>query len=65
MVSALLSSDRAANVYALSHNAKLFPELEVPPAAHVVRLAFQSVLLAMFWEMAQPTLLDAKVILGL
>ena len=39
--------------------------IETPPKAHVVRLAFQAVLLAMFWEMAQPTLLDAKVNLGL
>ena len=43
-----------------------FPlDLETPPKAHAVRLAFQPVLLAMCWEMAQPTLIDAKYNLGL
>ena len=42
-----------------------FPlDLETPPKAHAVRLAFQSVLLALLLEMAQPTLLDAKAIMG-
>mgnify|MGYP006115816081 CR=1 FL=1 len=43
-----------------------FPlDLETPPKAHAIRLAFQAVLLAMFWELAQPTLLDAQYNLGL
>jgi len=54
-----------ANIYALTHGANFPLDLETPPAAHGVRLAFQSVLLAMLWEMATPTLLDAKVNLGL
>ena len=36
-----------------------------PPKAHAIRLAFQSVLLAMLWEMATPTLIDAQYNLGL
>ena len=54
-----------ANIYALTHGANFPLDLETPPQAHAVRLAFQSVLLAMFWEMAQPTILDAKFNLGL
>ena len=43
-----------------------FPlDLETPPNAHAVRLAFQSVLLALLWEMSQPTIIDAKYNLGL
>jgi len=53
-----------ANIYALTHGANFPLDLETPPKAHAIRLAFQSVLLAMFWEMAQPTLADAKAILG-
>ena len=54
-----------ANIYALTHGANFPLDLETPPKAHAIRLAFQSVLLALFWEMAQPTLLDAKYNLGL
>jgi uncharacterized membrane protein len=54
-----------ANIYALTHGANFPLDVETPPMAHVVRLAFQSLLLAMLLEMAQPTLLDAKVNLGL
>ena len=54
-----------ANVYALTHGANFPLDLETPPNAHAVRLAFQSVLLAMLWEMATPTLIDAQVNLGL
>jgi len=54
-----------ANIYALTHGANFPLDLETPPNAHAVRLAFQSVLLAMLWEMAGPTLLDAKYNLGL
>ena len=53
-----------ANIYALTHGANFPLDLETPPKAHAVRLAFQSVLLALFWEMAQPTLLDAKAIMA-
>ena len=54
-----------ANIYALSHGANFPLDVETPPSAHAVRLAFQSVLLAMLLEMAQPTLIDAKANLGL
>merc|ERR1712087_315527 len=54
-----------ANIYALTHGANFPLNVETPPAAHAVRLALQSVLLAIFWELAQPTLLDAKINLGL
>ena len=54
-----------ANLYALSHNAKFPLDVETPVVGHAIRLSFQPVLLAMFWEMAQPTLLDAKFNLGL
>lgn len=54
-----------ANIYALTHGANFPLDVETPPAAHGVRLAFQSVLLAMFWEMAQTTVLDFKVNMGL
>ena len=54
-----------ANLYALTHGAELVEGMQTPPTAHAIRLAFQSLLLAMFWEMAQPTILDAKVNLGL
>jgi len=54
-----------ANLYALTHGANFPLDLETPPKAHAVRLAFQSVLLAMLWEMSQPTIIDAKVNLGL
>ena len=54
-----------ANIYALTHGANFPLDVETPPTAHAVRLAFQSVLLAMFWEMAQPTVLDFKVNMGL
>ena len=54
-----------ANVYALTHGANFPLDLETPPKAHAIRLAFQSVLLAMLLEMAQPTLLDAQYNLGL
>lgn len=48
------------------HAGANFPlDLATPPKAHAVRLAFQPVLMAMLWEMAGPTLLDAKVNLGL
>ena len=43
-----------------------FPlDLQTPPKAHAVRLLFQSVLLAMFWEMSQTTILDFKANMGL
>mgnify|MGYP004362365383 CR=1 FL=1 len=43
-----------------------FPlDLQTPPKAHAVRLLFQSVLLAMFWEISQPTILDFKSNMGL
>lgn len=43
-----------------------FPlDLETPPKAHAVRLLFQSVLLAMFWELSQTTILDFKSNMGL
>ncbi|KAL1507355.1 hypothetical protein AB1Y20_008201 [Prymnesium parvum] len=54
-----------ANIFAMSHNAKFPLDIETPVVGHVVRLLFQPVLLAMLLEMAQPTLLDAKVNLGL
>ena len=54
-----------ANIYALTHNAKFPLDIETPVAGHAIRLLFQPVLLAMFLEMAQPTLLDAKYNLGL
>lgn len=54
-----------ANIYALTHGANFPLDLETPPQAHAVRLAFQPVLLAMLWEMAGPTLLDAQANLGL
>ena len=54
-----------ANLYALTHGANFPLDVETPPAAHAVRLVFPSVLLAMFFEMAQPTLMDAKINLGL
>ena len=54
-----------ANLYALTHNAKFPITIETPVIGHAVRLLFQPVLLAMFWEMAQPTLFDAKANLGL
>ena len=54
-----------ANIYALTHGANFPLDVETPPTAHAVRLASQAVLLAMLLEMAQPTLLDAKVNLGL
>ena len=50
---------------ALTHGANFPLDIETPPAAHGVRLAFQSVLLAMFWEMAQTTVIDFKVNMGL
>uniref|UniRef100_A0A7S4FCT8 Uncharacterized protein n=1 Tax=Chrysotila carterae TaxID=13221 RepID=A0A7S4FCT8_CHRCT len=45
-----------ANIYALTHGANFPLEVETPPVAHAVRLAFQSLLLAMFYEMARPTI---------
>ena len=54
-----------ANIYALTHGANFPLDLETPPKAHAIRLAFQAVLLAMFWELAQPTLIDAQYNLGL
>jgi len=54
-----------ANIYALTHGANFPLDVEASPKALAVRLAFQAVLLAMFWELAQPTLLDAKANLGL
>lgn len=54
-----------ANIYALTHGVEPLPEMRTSPTVHAVRLAFQSVLLAMFWEMAQPTILDAQSNLGL
>ena len=43
-----------------------FPlDLQTPPKAHAVRLLFQSVLLAMFWEMSQTTILDFKANMGI
>jgi len=54
-----------ANLYALTHGANFPLDLETPPKAHAIRLAFQSVLLAMLWEISQPTILDAKYNLGL
>jgi len=54
-----------ANLYALTHGANFPLDLETPPKAHAVRLVFQSVLLAMLWEISQPTILDAKYNLGL
>lgn len=54
-----------ANIYALTHGANFPLDLETPPTAHAVRLAFQSVLLALLWEMAQPTIIDAQNNLGL
>ena len=50
---------------ALTHGANFPLDLETPPKAHAIRLVFQAVLLAMFWEMAQPTIFDAKANLGL
>jgi uncharacterized membrane protein len=54
-----------ANLYALTHGANFPLDLETPPVAHAVRLAFQAVLLAMLWEMAGPTVLDIKANMGL
>ena len=54
-----------ANIYALTHGANFPLDVETPPKAHAIRLFFQGVLLAMLWEMAGPTILDAKVNLGL
>ena len=54
-----------ANCYALTHGANFPLDVETPPKAHAIRLVFQGVLLAMLWEMAGPTLLDAKANLGL
>ena len=54
-----------ANIYALTHGANFPLDIETPPKAHAVRLAFQSVLLALLLEMSQPTLIDAKYNLGL
>ena len=54
-----------ANIYALTHGANFPLDLETPPKAHAIRLAFQPVLLAMLWEMSQTTILDAKMNLGL
>lgn len=54
-----------ANLFALTHGANFPLDLETPPTAHAIRLAFQAVLLAMLWEMAGPTLLDFKVNMGL
>ena len=43
-----------------------FPlDVEASPASHLVRLAFQAVLLALTWEMAGTTIMDAKMNLGL
>ena len=61
----LTASVTPANVYALTHGANFPLNLETPVKAHAIRLAFQPLLLAMMWEMAQPTLLDAQVNLGL
>ena len=60
-----LDRQTPANIYALTHGANFPLDVETPPAAHAVRLVFQSVLLAMFWEMAGPTIIDAKNNLGL
>ena len=54
-----------ANIYALTHGANFPLDLQTPPKAHAVRLLFQSVLLAMFWEISQPTILDFKANMGL
>ena len=54
-----------ANYYALTHGANFPLDVEASPASHLVRLAFQAVLLAMTWEMAGTTLMDAKMNLGL
>jgi len=54
-----------ANIYALTHGANFPLDLETPPVAHAVRLAFQCVLLALLWEMAGPTVLDFKINMGL
>tara|TARA_B110001452_G_scaffold210400_1_gene180792 strand:- start:1368 stop:2141 length:774 start_codon:yes stop_codon:yes gene_type:complete len=54
-----------ANMYALTHGANFPLDLETPPKAHAVRLAFQAVLLAMLWEMAQPTIFDFKANMGI
>ena len=54
-----------ANLYALTHGANFPLDLETPPKAHAVRLAFQSVLLAMLWEMSATTILDFKANMGL
>ena len=40
-------------------------QVETPPTGHAVRLIFQSVLLAMFYEMANPTLVDFKANTGI
>lgn len=54
-----------ANIYALTHGANFPLNVETPPTAHLIRLAFQSLLLAMLWEIAQPTLLDFQANMGL
>ena len=54
-----------ANYYALTHGANFPLDVEASPASHLVRLAFQAVLLAVTWEMAGTTLMDAKMNLGL
>ena len=54
-----------ANYYALTHGANFPLDVETPPKSHLIRLAFQAVLLAMLWEMAGTTLMDAKMNLGL
>merc|ERR1711865_1032032 len=54
-----------ANIYALTHGANFPLDLETPPKAHAIRLAFQAVLLAMFWELSQTTILDFKSNMGL
>ena len=54
-----------ANLYALTHGANFPLDLEISPKSHYIRLALQSVLLAMLWEMAQPTIIDAQNNLGL
>lgn len=54
-----------ANIYALTHGANFPLDLETPPKAHAIRLAFQSVLLAMLWEMSATTILDFKVNMGM
>jgi hypothetical protein len=62
MLTRLVAHQRCVDLVAQAN----FPlNLETPPKAHAIRLAFQPVLLAMLWEMSQPTLLDAKYNLGL